>query len=382
MLAALATKVADELIPALGGYSINKGVSGLIPLGEIPGNGPLVLRTVLALFGASFQDAPHGRQHAIDLAFAAVHLAGLAFVVAAVVVAAWGLVRTLAWLWRARRSDGSGGRGDVFAAGDLVADVTVLAVVVGVVTYITLFKINNIYAAHEIGPVLSLGAALAGRRFGGPLARACGLRTSAAPGGTRPAGTPAGGGDGRRTAGGGATAAAARGRPAALTAGDGAGGHRRPRAGGRLAPIAVLTALAALLACYCAMLGFAAAQQQAPPANAALAVWLQQHGLRSGLAGYWEASVVTVETEGAITMGSVTRQRSGRLAPRHWEQDMRIFDPVTHRADFVVLAPDSPMSESDVLRTFGPAAHVYRYETYTILVWGKNLLPDLGPAIN
>jgi hypothetical protein len=130
------------------------------------------------------------------------------------------------------------------------------------------------------------------------------------------------------------------------------------------------------------MLGFAAAQQQTPPANAALAVWLQQHGLRSGLAGYWEASVVTVETEGAITMGSVTPLRSGRLAPRHWEQDMRIFDPATHRADFVVLAPDSPMSEADVLRTFGPAAHVYRYETYTILVWGKNLLPDLGPAIN
>jgi hypothetical protein len=48
----------------------------------------------------------------------------------------------------------------------------------------------------------------------------------------------------------------------------------------------------------------------------------------------------------------------------------------------VVLAPDSPMSESDVLRTFGPAAHVYRFETYTILLWSKNLLPDLGPAIN
>ena len=35
-----------------------------------------------------------------------------------------------------------------------------------------------------------------------------------------------------------------------------------------------------------------------------------------------------------------------------------------------------------MLRTFGPAARVYRFKTYTILVWGKNLLPDLGPAIN
>jgi hypothetical protein len=352
VLAAVATKVVNDLIPALGGYQINKGVSGLIPLGEIPGNGPLVLRSVLALFGASFQDAPHGRQHAVNLAFAAVHLAGLALVVAAVVAAAWGLLRTLTWLWRAGSAGssgsdgsgglaGSGGRGGAFAAGDLVADVAVVAIVICVATYFTLFKLNNIYSAHEIGPVLSLGAALAGRRFCGPLARACGLRTGTTP----QAGTT-------------------------------------PRADRRLARIAVLPALTALLACYCAMLGFAAAQQQTPPANAALAVWLQQHGLRSGLAGYWEASVVTLETEGGVTMGSVTPLRSGKLAPRHWEEDMRIFDPATHRADFVVLAPDSPMSESDVLRTFGPAAHVYRFETYTILVWSKNLLPDLGPAIN
>ncbi len=391
VLAALATKVADELIPALGGYSINKGVSGLIPLGEIPGNGPLVLRSVLALFGASFQDAARGRQHAINLAFAAVHLAGLALVVAAVVVAAWGLARTLAWLARARarrpgrlrrpgrrlRGRRPGGRRDRGRGRHLRGDV------------LHLFKLNNIYAAHEIGPVLSLGAALAGRRFGGPLARACGLRPVPRPAGTgrlerpgrrrrrrRTAAAKRAGG----TAGGGATVPARRRRRRD-------GGRRRGRApaaagGGRLAPIAVLTALTALLACYCSMLGFAAAQQQTPPANAALAVWLQQHGLRSGLAGYWEASVVTVETEGAITMGSVTPLRGGRLAPRHWEQDMRIFDPATHRADFVVLAPDSPMSEPDVLRTFGPAAHVYRFETYTILVWGKNLLPDLGPAIN
>ena len=405
VLAAVATKVVNDLIPALGGYQINKGVSGLIPLGEIPGNGPLVLRSVLALFGASFQDAPHGRQHAVNLAFAAVHLAGLALVVAAVVVAAWGLVRTLAWLWRAGSGgvagsgdpdgsdgvagsggpDGSGGRGGVFAAGDLVADVTVVAVVICVATYFTLFKLNNIYAAHEIGPVLSLGAALAGRRFGGPLARACGLRTGTAPGGTPARATSAGGTSAAGPSAGGTSAGGTS--AGGATTGDHAAGHRRPqrrqrRQRGRLARLAVLAALTALLACYCAMLGFAAAQQQTPPANAALAVWLQGHGLRSGLAGYWEASVVTVETEGAITMGSVTPLRNGKLAPRHWEQDMRIFDPATHRANFVVLAPDSPMSESDVLRTFGPAAHVYRFETYTILVWGKNLLPDLGPAIN
>jgi len=379
VLAVLAAKAAARLIPALGGFQINQGVTGLIPLREVPRNGPLLLRSVLALFGADFQDTlGRGGQHTINLAFAAVHLAGLALVVAAVVVAAWGLARTLARLAQARTRAGGQGdacTADAFSAGDLVADVLVVSIVVCTAAYALAFKLTNIYAAHDMGPVLSLGAALAGRRFGGPLARACGLRSGTAsagtvlpgtvPAGTVPAGTvPTGTADGR------------------VTAGDGPAAHRKPRAAGRLARVAVLPALTALLACYCAMLGFAAAQQQTPPANAALAVWLQRHGLRSGLAGYWEASIVTVETEGAITMGSVTPLRGGRLAPRHWEQDMRIFNPADHSANFVVLAPDSPMSEADALRTFGPAARVYRFTTYTILVWRKNLLPDLGPAIN
>ncbi len=179
VLAVLAAKVVGHLIPALGGFKINKGVTGLIPLGKVPGNGPLVLRSVLALFGADFQDAPAGGgNHPVNLAFAAVHLAGLALVVAAVAAAVWGLARTLAWLARDRLRR----PGTLRQAGDLVADVTVVAIVICVVTYFLLFRISNIYSAHEIGPVLALGAALAGRRFGGPLARACGLRTGTVPG--------------------------------------------------------------------------------------------------------------------------------------------------------------------------------------------------------
>ena len=53
------------------------------------------------------------------------------------------------------------------------------------------------------------------------------------------------------------------------------------------------------------MLGFAAAGRQAPPDNAAVTVWLEQHGLRSGIARYWQATSVTLDSDGAITMGSV-----------------------------------------------------------------------------
>ncbi len=214
----------------------------------------------------------------------------------------------------------------------------VVGIVVNVAAYLLAFRLSNIYAAHDMAPVLALGAALAGRQLGGPLARACGL------------------GSGRA---------------------DRTGATRGP-----LARVAVLPALVALLACYGAMLGFAAAQRQTPPANAALTVWLRQHGLSSGLAGYWEAATVTLESGGAITMGSIAPLRGDRLAPRHWLQDMRLYDPAHHYANFVVLAPDSPFTGQDALRTFGQPADVYRFKTYTIMVWRKNLLADLGPAVN
>jgi hypothetical protein len=31
--------------------------------------------------------------------------------------------------------------------------------------------------------------------------------------------------------------------------------------------------------------------------------------------------------------------------------------------------------------TFGPPARVYHYQIYTIMVWRKNLLWQLGPAV-
>ena len=46
---------------------------------------------------------------------------------------------------------------------------------------------ENIYSAHEIGPVLSLGAALAGRVLGSLVAARLGHGAQAGPGGARPA---------------------------------------------------------------------------------------------------------------------------------------------------------------------------------------------------
>jgi hypothetical protein len=350
-LSVAGARAVGHVVSSLGGFGTNTGVSGLVPLGDVASNVWLAVRSVLAVFGADPWDASTARgEHGISVAFADVHLAGVALVLAAVALAAWRLVRALVrgdagvrWAGDASRTDdasradvanrtGQAGRGIAVdevpgQSGDLVADVLVVAVVVNVLGYLLGFRITNIYAAHEVGPVLSLGAALAGRELAGPLLRAWRMR--------------------RRT----------------------------------LRLLAVCLP-AGLLACYCAMLGFAAAQSQTPPASVTLAAWLSEHGLRSGLSGYWEASSVTLDTGGAITMGSVVTGRDGRVAPRHWEMDMRLFDPADHQADFLVLAPDAPLTAAGAVRTFGQPERVYRVGTYTIMVWDKNLLPDLAPAVN
>jgi hypothetical protein len=285
--------VAGRVVEAMGGFRVNGSVSSLVPPATVGQNVPLVIRSFLAIFGADWPSA-HGT---LPETFAIAHLAGVALVLAAIVVAGWRLLRP---------------RG----AGDLVTDVLVIAVVANVAAFLFVFQVKNIYFAHELGPVLSLGAALAGRVFGGGVARA-------------------------RL---------------------------------RLVPV-----LAVGLACYAAMLGFAVNRGQTPPQNVALTVWLREHGLRSGLAGYWQGTSVTLDSRGAIDMLSVTQGHDGRLAPRHWLADLRLADPATHAADFVVVTPGGPFTRAQAVATFGPPAKAYRYQGFTILTWEKNLLRQLGP---
>jgi hypothetical protein len=150
--------------------------------------------------------------------------------------------------------------------------------------------------------------------------------------------------------------------------------------GGPLLRIRLVPALAAGLACYAVMLGFAASGRQAPPANAAVAVWLKQHGLRSGIGGYWEASSVTLDSGGAITMGSV-RLRGKELSPWHWNEDMRIFHASDHAANFLLILPGEQQTPALARAQFGPPAHVYHFQGDTIMVWNKNLLRHLGPPV-
>jgi hypothetical protein len=146
----------------------------------------------------------------------------------------------------------------------------------------------------------------------------------------------------------------------------------------RGAPIVLLV----LLGGYLGGLGYALAQPSALPANQQLTSWLAAHHLRTGLAGYWQANVVTLASGERIRIRQITAA-GARVVPYQWESDSRWYDPRGGYANFVVLTvgtPEYPGFHNDaaVLATFGRPARTYHVGPDEVLVWHQNLLRDLG----
>jgi hypothetical protein len=155
---------------------------------------------------------------------------------------------------------------------------------------------------------------------------------------------------------------------------------------GRLARARLVPALGLLLGCYLYAAGLVLAQPVAAPQNQQLTQWLAGHGLRYGLAGYWQANSVTVDSSrGArgpqVQLRSLLRA-SGGLSPDTWETRPGWYNPGQHVANFLVLAPNSfgqwrAPSMNSALDTFGQPARIYDLGSYIVLVWDKNLLASL-----
>jgi len=248
---------------------------------------------LLVLFGAKPEGPPAA------MAFALLHLAGVALV-------AWAVLRV------ARR---------FLSWPDMISQILLVAMVLNVVAYVpsTLANATDLNA-REFAVVLPFGAVLAGRTLAASLQ---------------------------------------------------AGLRRRPRA------VALLAG--ALLACYAAGLGYAAAQPSVPPMNARLARFLAAHHLTSGIGGYWLSSVVTVGSDGAVTIRAVA---SLPLAPYPWEAKNSWYDPGPNRAYFLVTstAPGffnhwqpKPAAQA----ALGRPVRTYHVGHYTVYVYDKNLLAAL-----
>jgi hypothetical protein len=152
-------------------------------------------------------------------------------------------------------------------------------------------------------------------------------------------------------------------------------GWRPAGAAGR----AGLLAGGVLLAGYAASLGWAAAQPSVPPMNARLVTFLQAHHLTSGIGGYWESSVATVGSGGAVTIRAVL---PGTLQPDLWEAKSAWYDPRSNWASFLVTSSTPGFfhhwqPNPAALAALGKPARIYRTGPYTVYVYDKNLLAAL-----
>jgi len=285
---------AGRLLQASGAFFLHPVPYQLAPAHTWAKHAWVTGQGLLALFGAK----PEGP--AAAMAFAVLHLAGVALV-------AWAMVRVarhfLSWP-------------------DMISQILLVAMVVNVVAYVpsTLANATDLNA-REFAIALPYGAVLAGRTL------AAGLL-------------------------------------------------------GRQRPAVAAGAAGALLAVYAASLGWAAAQPSVPPMNARLATFLEAHRLTSGIGGYWESSVVTVGSDGAVTIRAVL---PGTLQPDLWEAKGSWYDPRSHRANFLVTSSTPGFfnhwqPSPAALAALGPPARTYRVGPYTVYVYDKNLLAELPPG--
>jgi hypothetical protein len=295
---AVAAIAAQGLASSLAGHLLQAYIHPLAyqlaPVHTWPEHAWVTVKGLLALFGAKPGGPP------AVMAFALLHLAGVALV-------AWAVLRV------ARR---------FLSWPDMISQILLVAMVLNVVAYVpsTLANASDLNA-REFAVVLPFGAVLAGRTL------APGLQ---------------------------------------------AGLRRRPRAVGLLAGV--------LLACYAAGLGYAAAQPSVPPMKSQLAKFLAAHHLTSGIGGYWGSSVVTVGSDGAVTIRAVA---SLPLAPYPWEAKSSWYDPGLNRANFLVTGGKPGFfnhwePKPAALAALGPPVRTYRNGPYTVYVYDKNLLAELA----
>src|SRR5579859_2401947 len=379
--------IANNVLSALGGFTVNRLPFYLTPWSDLHNNWPAGWK-VLEVFGANYTGLG-----GIPLVLAFLHMASVALVVLALARVAWRFFRV-----------------------SLVDQILVVAIVLNIVLYLLTNASDE--AAHEVAIIVPYGAAL--------VARVLVSAGAVAPARDRFAVRA------RDTAGRGAhrVQSARRARLAQLTGGALVAGWvrltgwvqvpgrvvargwawlvrwvrvpgrivaavcvrlarwlrlpgwvRLARRVGRSRWIRLAGAVAGILVLigYAAGLGWEVTKPAVPAANTSLATWLADHHLTYGLSGYWTSSVVTLNSGNKVQVRALMQHT---MQDDLWMSKESWYDPQTHYANFIVLdsAPGyfshwEPLGL--IKKYFGTPAKIYHTGPYTIMVWNRNLLPSI-----
>jgi hypothetical protein len=161
---------------------------------------------------------------------------------------------------------------------------------------------------------------------------------------------------------------------------------RRPARGlsaSRIARIAAASVLAVAGLGYAWALGYDASRPAAPAETQHLADWLVAHHLTSGLAGYWQANITELATNGQVQLAPLAH---GGTYGYPWESKAVWYDPAVSSANFVVAVTEPASSAaysrpSVVRRWYGRPVRTYQFGQYTIMVYNYNLLLRVRPPV-
>ena len=294
-----AAKAALRLVHEHGGFTAFPLQEAFATISAWAGNIFVTVQSFFDLYGADFS----GQRLAATpgLIIPAVHLVGVALAV----VAIW---------WAVRRFSGS----------DLMIQVLTAAMVCSLVAYTVLAWYTASGGAHDLMPVLPIGAVLAGRLLTGDVIRR-----------------------------------------------------------GLIPALAVALGLYGVILWRDALIArpspLIAQRQQ-------LATWLTQHHLSYGLSNYYAASLLSVDSGGSMVVP--LNRRNGQLVLSPWNSQASWYDPAQHDATFFVAnqkqdcPPDDAAAwEAAARSAFGPPAATYSVAGAEVMVWHHNLLSDYLPAV-
>jgi hypothetical protein len=111
-----------------------------------------------------------------------------------------------------------------------------------------------------------------------------------------------------------------------------------------------------------------------------LATWLQAHGLRHGLAMYWDAPDVNLLTSDEVQLRAVIA-KDGKINPFEWETENSWFNPTEHYANFVACVRSYPLFSRTAERFFGRPASIRYAGNWVILIYHRNLIKQLTPVV-
>jgi hypothetical protein len=321
----LLTQLAIRAISRAGGYYVEP-IPGGVQFGTFGKQVNTLGQNLMYLFGANFWGTPQSP------ALGYLHLAGLAVALLGLLIAVWRWPRA-----------------------DRVTRAIVIAIIVVLAGAAVSPLTQPISGTHEIAIVLPLSAVLAGRGIGPWLA------------GRRKADVAEETADG--TADGTAEEAA-----------EGAADQAAPTA--RAARVAAACVLIAVGAGYLSDLGYNASQPSSPAVNQVLADWLVAHKLTSGLGGYWDANVTSLDSGGKVRVAPVVNGNYGYL----WVTKAAWFDPKLYSADFVI-AHEQRLGAGyefvgNAIDRYGKPAAEYHLGKTVVLVYHRNLLKTvIQPAL-